>query len=55
LLSSVLVFVAIRWLAMSVRGFAFVNIAIVLLWILMAAQLARENRRLTAQAEPAAA
>jgi ATP:ADP antiporter, AAA family len=55
MVSSLIVFIAIRWLAISVRGFAFVNIAIVLVWILMAATLARENRRLTAQAEPAAA
>jgi ATP:ADP antiporter, AAA family len=55
MLSGVFTFVLIQWLAMSVRGFALVNLAIVLVWLALAASLARENRRLTAQAEPAAA
>jgi len=55
MLSGVLTFILIQWLAMSVRGFALVNIAIVVVWLILAASLARENRRLTAEAEPAAA
>jgi AAA family ATP:ADP antiporter len=55
MLSSVVVFIFIRSLAFSVRSFALVNIAIVVVWLVLAVKLARENRRLTAQAEPAAA
>lgn len=55
MLSGVLTFVLIQWLALSVRSFALVNLAIVLVWLAFAATLARENRRLTAEAEPAAA
>jgi hypothetical protein len=55
MLSGVLTFILIQWLAMSVRGFALVNIAIVVVWLILAASLSRENRRLTAEAEPAAA
>ena len=47
--------IAIRWLALSVPGFAFVNIAIIGIWLVLAVKLARENRRLTAQREAAAA
>jgi hypothetical protein len=32
-----------------------VNLAIVVVWLVLAARLAKENRRLTAEAEPAAA
>ena len=55
MLSGILTFVLIQWLALSVRSFALVNIAIVIVWLALAAALARENRRLTVQAEPAAA
>jgi ATP:ADP antiporter, AAA family len=55
MLSGVLTFVLVQWLALSVRSFALVNLAIVLVWLTFAATLARENRRLTAEAEPAAA
>jgi AAA family ATP:ADP antiporter len=55
MLSAVTTFVVIQWLALSVRGFAVVNLAVVVVWILIAVQLARENRRLMAQAERAAA
>ena len=55
MLSSVVVLIAIRWLALSVRGFAFVNIAIIAIWLVLAVKLARENKRLTAQREAAAA
>ncbi len=55
MLSGVATFVLVQWLSFSVRGFALVNLAIVVLWLILAAALARENRRLTAEAEPAAA
>jgi AAA family ATP:ADP antiporter len=55
LLAALTTFVVVQWLALSVRGFAIVNLAIVVLWILLAAALARENRRLTAQVESVAA
>jgi AAA family ATP:ADP antiporter len=55
MLSAVVTFVLVQWLAFSVRGFAFVNLAIVAVWLLLAASLARENRRLTADTEAAAA
>jgi AAA family ATP:ADP antiporter len=55
MLSGVTTFVLVQWLALSVRGFAIVNLAIVVVWVVLAASLARENRRLTAEAEPAAA
>ena len=45
----------VQWLALSVRGFALVNLAIVIVWLVLAARLAKENRRLTAESEPAAA
>jgi AAA family ATP:ADP antiporter len=55
MLSGITIFVLLQWLALSVRGFAIVNVAIVVVWLALAAGLARENRRLTAEAEPAAA
>ena len=55
MLSGVFTFVLIQGLALSVRSFAIVNIGIVIVWLVLAASLARENRRLTAAAEPAAA
>jgi AAA family ATP:ADP antiporter len=55
MLSGVMTFVLIQWLALSVRNFALVNLAIVVVWLVLAARLAKENRRLTAEAEPAAA
>ena len=55
MLSGVATFILVQWLALSVRGFAIVNLVIVVLWLGLAVSLARENRRLTAEAEPAAA
>jgi AAA family ATP:ADP antiporter len=55
MLSGITTFVLVQWLALSVRGFAIANLAIVVVWLVLAAGLARENRRLTAEAEPAAA
>jgi ATP:ADP antiporter, AAA family len=47
MLSAVVVFVVVQWLALSIRQYAAVNIALVLVWFVVAAVLARENRRLT--------
>jgi AAA family ATP:ADP antiporter len=55
MLSSIMVAIVVQWLAMSVRGFAAVNLGIVVLWLLIAVKLYRENKRLTAQAEEAVA
>ena len=55
MLSGITIFVLLQWLALSVRGFALVNLAIVVVWLLLAASLAKENRRLTAEAESKAA
>jgi len=55
LLSSVVVLIVVRWLALSAHGFAFVNLALVAVWLFLAWNLSRENRRLTTQAESAAA
>ena len=55
MLAAILTFVVVQWLALSVRGYAVVNIAIVLLWLVIAIQLYRENRQLTAQPETVAA
>ena len=54
MLSAAVVFVAAQVLALSLRQYAIVNVVLVLLWLAVAAVLARENRRLTAQAAPAA-
>ncbi|MGH9252946.1 MAG: NTP/NDP exchange transporter [Vicinamibacterales bacterium] len=55
MLSAVLTFVVVQWLALSVRGYAAVNLGIVLLWLVIAVKLYRENRRLTQEAEAVAA
>jgi ATP:ADP antiporter, AAA family len=55
MLSGVATFVIVQWLALSVRGFALVNLAIVIVWLALAASLSKENRRLTAEAESKAA
>ena len=55
MLSGVMTFVIVQWLALSVRGFALVNLVIVIVWLALAVSLARENRRLTAEAESVAA
>jgi AAA family ATP:ADP antiporter len=55
LLSSVAVFLFIRQLDLSLRAFVIVNIVAVGVWLTLAAFLARENRRLTAEPERVAA
>jgi AAA family ATP:ADP antiporter len=55
MLSSVAVLVFIRWFQVSTQVYAGVNIAAVAVWLGLAAFLARENRRLTAEPERVAA
>ena len=55
MLSAFVTFVVVQWLALSVRGYAAVNLGIVALWLVIAFKLYRENRQLTARAEPVAA
>jgi AAA family ATP:ADP antiporter len=55
LLSSVTVVVFISWLHLPLRTFVVVNILAVGVWLALAAFLSRENRRLTAERERAAA
>jgi AAA family ATP:ADP antiporter len=55
MLSGVTTFVFVQWLALSVRGFAIANLVVVVGWLALAASLAKENRRLTAEAESKAA
>ena len=55
LFSSVVVAVFITWLHLPLRAFVVVNILAVGVWLGLAAFLARENRRMTAEAERVAA
>src|SRR5262245_21375689 len=55
LLSSIAVLIFIRNLQLPLQAFVFVNILAVGAWLAIAAFLARENRRLTAQPERVAA
>jgi len=55
LVSAVVVFVGTTWLALEVRGFALLSVGIVLVWLVVATVLVRENRRLSAAEEPKAA
>ena len=48
LVSAVVVFVGTTLLALGVRGFALLNVGVVLLWLVVAVILVRENRRLSA-------
>ncbi len=53
--SAVVVFAGTTWLALQARGFALLNVAIVLVWLVVAIVLVRENRRLSAKTKPEAA
>jgi AAA family ATP:ADP antiporter len=55
MLSAFATFLFLQVLALGVRTFAVMNIALAVVWILLAVSLFRENRRLTAQAAPEAA
>ena len=50
LVSAVVVFVGTTMLALGVRGFALLNVGVVLLWLVVAVILVRENRRLSESA-----
>jgi AAA family ATP:ADP antiporter len=52
LVSAVVVYVGTTWLALEVGGFALLNVGVVLIWIGVALVLVRENRRLSARADP---
>ena len=49
MLSGLATLVLVQLLSLGVRSYAIVNLALVGIWILLAAALSRENRRLTAQ------
>lgn len=53
--SALATFVIISWLQLSVRSYAAFNIIIVVFWLMLAAFLAREYRRRTAEVERVAA
>jgi AAA family ATP:ADP antiporter len=53
LLAALVVFAGTAGLGLAARGFAVLNLGFVVLWLLLAAVLVRENRRLTT-AEPSA-
>jgi AAA family ATP:ADP antiporter len=55
MLSAIMVAVVVNLLAISARGFAVVNLGLVVLWLIIAVRLYRENRRLMAQSEAVAA
>jgi AAA family ATP:ADP antiporter len=48
--AAVVVFIGTSWLAFEARGFAALNIAFVLVWLVIAVVLLRENSRLSASA-----
>ena len=52
LVTGVVVFVGTTWLALEMRGFALLNVGIVLVWLVVATVLVKENRRLSAKEEP---
>ena len=45
------VFAAVTWFGLGARGFGVLNTVLVAIWLAIAVQLLRENRRLTAAAE----
>ena len=49
LAAAVVVFVGTSWLSMDSRGFAIANLLFVIAWLVLAARIVRENRRLSAQ------
>ena len=46
-LAASLVFAGTAWLTLGTRGFAVLNLALVVLWLLVGVVLVRENRRLS--------
>jgi AAA family ATP:ADP antiporter len=52
MLSAVATFVLIQLLGLGVRSYAALNLGIVVVWMVVAASLSRENRKLTSEAMP---
>ena len=50
-LSAGLVFAGVNWLLFKTQHFAMVNLGLVVVWIMLAVLIARENRKLTAEGE----
>ena len=55
MLSALTTFAIVQVLGLGVRTYALVNLGLVIVWLLIAFGLFRENRRLTADSEAAAA
>ena len=55
MLSALTTFVIVQVLHIGVRGYALVNISLVIVWLIIAFNLNRENKRLTAEPESVAA
>jgi hypothetical protein len=53
LAAALVVFAGTAWLTLDASGFALINIACIVLWLLLAVALVRRNRRLTAEAQAA--
>jgi AAA family ATP:ADP antiporter len=49
LVAAFVVFAGTSWLSMGSRGFAIANLLFVIAWLVLAARIVRENRRLSAQ------
>ena len=49
MLSAALVFAGTTWLGLGVRGFAFVNLAIIVVWLVIAIRLVQRYRSLASQ------
>ena len=52
LVSAGVVFLGTSWLALEVRGFALLNICVVIIWLGVAWVIVRQNRRLSAPKDP---
>jgi ATP:ADP antiporter, AAA family len=55
MLSAVATLVLVQWLGLGVRSYAALNLGIVVVWMLVAAGLSRENRKLTSETAATAA
>ena len=55
MLSAIATFLIVQWMGLGVRYFAAINLGLVVLWLLVAAGLSRENSKLTAETAAAAA
>jgi len=55
MLSAIATFVIIQWLGLGARYFAAINLGLVVLWLLVAAGLSKENSKVTAEAAAVAA